>query len=111
MIEKTEKCVNGTSFSNVTFSASVNDLIEIFGEPTIQNNTGCDKTNFDWSLQTSSGDVFTIYDWKEYRKLNLDEIIEWHIGSFTRNTANEAKSQILETFNLKILNKGITDIK
>lgn len=102
MIEKTEKSISGTSFYDVTFSASVNDLIKIFGEPTIQDNTGDYKSNFDWHLQTFGGDVFAVYDWKEYRKLNLDETIDWHIGSFSRDVAIEAKSQILDTFNLEI---------
>ena len=102
MIEKTEKSISGASFQDVTFSASVNDLIEMFGEPTIQDNTGDYKTNFDWHLQTFSGEVFTVYDWKEYRKLNLDETIEWHIGSFSKDVASEAKAQILDVFNLQI---------
>jgi hypothetical protein len=74
----------------------------VFGEPTIQNNTGEYKSNFDWHLQTINGDIFTVYDWKEYRKLSLDETIEWHIGSFSKNVAIEAKSQILDIFNLEI---------
>ena len=102
MIEKTEKNTSGTSGQDVTFSASVNDLIKIFGEPTIQDNTGDYKTNFDWHLQISSGDVFTVYDYKEYRKLNLDETIEWHVGAFSRDVASEAKAQILDSFNSEI---------
>ena len=102
MVEKTEKNTSGTSFHCVTFNANVNDLIKIFGEPTIQDNTGDYKTNFDWHLQTPSGDVFTVYDWKEYRKLNLDETIEWHIGAFSKDVSSEAKAQILDVFNLEI---------
>ena len=99
MIKKTEKNINGTSFSFVTFNASVNDLIRMFGEPTIEDNTGDDKCNFDWHLETGDGDVFTIYDWKEYRKLNINETIEWHIGSFSWEVADKARTQISEIFN------------
>jgi hypothetical protein len=101
MIKKTQKSTTGTSFHNVTFKANVNELIEMFGEPTVQNNTGKDKCNFDWSLETGNGNVFTIYDWKEYRKLHLDEIIKWHIGSHSRDIAEEAKSQIHIYLNLE----------
>jgi len=95
MIKKTKKSTDGTSFHIVTFKASVNDLIEVFGEPTIQDNTGDYKTNFGWHLETSNGNVFTVYDWKEYRKLDLGETIEWHIGTHSKDISNEAKLQII----------------
>jgi hypothetical protein len=94
-MKPTTKSTNGTSFHDVTFEASINQLIGIFGEPTIQDNTGRDKCNFDWSLQTFNGDVFTVYDWKEYRKLEMDEIIEWHIGAFSQSISLNAKEEVM----------------
>jgi hypothetical protein len=38
--------------------------------------------------------VFTTYDWKEYRKLDLDEQIEWHIGSHSKSISNTALEEI-----------------
>lgn len=95
MAKKTNLSTDGTSFQNVTFKASVNQLINVFGEPTIQDNTGEDKTNFEWDMETDNGDVFSIYDWKEYRKLDLNEQIEWHIGSHSRNIAGDAQYEVL----------------
>jgi hypothetical protein len=94
-MKKTKKSTSGTSFHDVTFKASINQLIGIFGEPTIQDNTGEYKCNFDWHLQTFSGDVFTVYDWKEYRKLEMDEIIEWHIGAFSQLVSLNAKEEVI----------------
>ena len=92
---KTIKSISGTSFYDVTFKASVNKLISIIGEPTIEDNTGEDKVNFDWYMETDEGDVFTIYDWKEYRELDLDETIEWHIGAKSRSVSTVAKVELL----------------
>ena len=94
-MEKTFKSTSGTSFQNVTFEASINQLIKILGEPTEEDNTGEDKVNFEWELQTSNGDVFTVYDWEEYRVLEMNEKIEWHIGSFNSSISSDAKNEIL----------------
>jgi hypothetical protein len=93
MAKKTYKNVTGTSFHDVTFKATVNQLTKAFGEPD-DNNTGEDKVNFVWDMETDEGDVFTIYDWKHYRKLDLDEVIEWHIGSFSRMISWDALDEI-----------------
>ena len=94
MAKKTNSSTDGTSFQDVTFKASVNQLINAFGEPDYDGNTGDDKTNFEWEMETDEGDVFTAYDWKEYRKLDLDEQIEWHIGSHSKSVSNTALEEI-----------------
>ncbi len=94
MAKKTYKSTNGTSFFGTTIRASVNQLINAFGEPTIQDNTGEDKVNFEWDMETDEGDVFTIYDWKEHRKLDLDELIEWHIGAHSRMISWDAQDEL-----------------
>ena len=94
MAKKTNSSTNGTSFHDVTIKASVNQLINAFGEPDYDGNTGEDKVNFEWEMETEDGEVFTIYDWKHYRKLDLDEIIEWHIGSHSRMISWDALDEI-----------------
>ena len=94
-MKKTNQSTNGTSFQDVTFKASVQDLTRALGEPDYSSNTGEDKTNFEWDMETDNGDVFSIYDWKEYRKLDLNEQIEWHIGSHSRNIAGDAQYEVL----------------
>jgi hypothetical protein len=99
MCKKTNSSVNGTSFHDVTILANVQDLIKALGEPTIQDNTGEDKVNFEWDCETEEGDVFTIYDWKEYREINDIEVIEWHIGAHSKSVSNVAKMEIQKQLN------------
>jgi len=84
----------GTSFFGTTLKASVNELIQIFGEPTFEDNTGEDKVNFEWDIECQDGTVFTVYDWKEYRSIGLDEQIEWHIGGMSGADTEKAKREI-----------------
>jgi hypothetical protein len=95
MISNTFKmAATGTSFHDDTITASVNDLIQIVGEPVYDTNDGEDKVNFEWNLELGDGTVFTIYDWKEYRSLSRDEMIEWHIGGHSRISTIKACDEL-----------------
>ena len=95
-MKHTSKSANGTSFHNTTFSATVQDLRKALGIPRCEQNDGEDKTNFEWVLETEDGEVFTVYDWKEYRKLEEDEEIEWHIGGDSGRITEKALEEIEE---------------
>ena len=96
MIKLTNKTANGTSFHDTTIKTTVNKLIAAIGEPQWSDNTGEDKVNFDWACEIEEDDdVFTIYDWKEYRPIDLDEVIEFHIGGENRNVTEKAKEELL----------------
>ena len=95
MCKLTNSSTNGTSFQDVTFKASVQQLTNAFGDPAYECNTGEDKVNFEWDMETEEGDVFTIYDWKEYRKLDLDELIERHIGAHSKSVSNVAYAELI----------------
>ena len=47
-------------------------------------------------METNDGDVFTVYDWKEYRSLNENELIKWHIGGENRHVTERAAHEIRE---------------
>ena len=95
-MKATFKSANGTSFHSTTLSATVQDLRKILGIPRDEQNDGEDKTNFEWVLETDDGEVFTVYDWKEYRKLEEDEEIEWHIGGDSLRITEKALEEIEE---------------
>ena len=95
MAKKTYQDVNGTSFHGVVIRATVNQLTKAFGEPD-DNNTGEDKVNFVWDMETDEGEVFTIYDWKEYRPLQRDEYVTWHIGAKSKSVSNDAEREVLK---------------
>jgi hypothetical protein len=98
-MKKTEKSTNGTSFHDVKIITTVNELIRVLGEPTIQDNTGKNKVNFEWDCETEDGDVVTIYDWKEYRVLGLDEHIEFHLGGHDLIPTLDAKDELKALLN------------
>lgn len=93
-MKKTNKRISGTSFYYSTVIATVDQLIQVLGEPTDDLNTGQDKVNFEWEMELESGDVFTVYDYKEYRMIARDQMIEWHIGGFDVYVTNQAAREI-----------------
>ena len=95
-MKATSKNTSGTSFHDTTIKCSVATLRKVLGEPECEPNDGEDKINFEWVLETNDGDVFTVYDWKEYRSLNDNEMIEWHIGGYNQKSTEQAKSEIIE---------------
>lgn len=86
--------VNGTSFHDVTIKTSINQLTKVLGEPSIQDNTGEDKVNVEWEVITDDGTVGTIYDWKEYRRLGGDDLIEFHIGGHNKSDTLIIKNEL-----------------
>ena len=89
----------GTSFHGVTLTTTPQQLIDALGEPQYFSNDGSDKTNMDYSLETEDEIAFTIYDWKEYRPLQMDEKIKFHIGGFSYSQSVEAKNEVLRLIN------------
>ena len=71
---------SGTSFFDITVECTVNKLKDLFGEADEHIEDIDEKSQYNWNLQTDKGAFFCIYDWKEYRELDEDEIIEWHVG-------------------------------
>ena len=92
----TTKSANGTSFHGTTITTSVKKLRKVLGEPKYSANLGDDKVNFEWQAETESGDVFTVYDWKEYRKIRENQRVEFHIGGHTNNATVKALDEILQ---------------
>ena len=86
----------GTSFHDSVIKCSVETLRKVLGEPTYDDNRGDDKVNYEWEMETSTGEVFTVYDWKEYRSLDDTDVIEWHIGGNSKRVTEQAKKEIRE---------------
>ena len=74
-----------TSFHDNTVRASFNEINAVIANPPCnRSNNGQEKSNFEWNGLTIDGDVYSIYDWKEYRQITEDEQIDWHIGGHSR---------------------------
>ena len=103
-MRKTEKSTYYTSFHDTTIGTTVHTLRELLGKPEYEENIGEYKVNFEWVMETSDGDVFTVYDWKKYRPLDEHEIIEFHIGGKNKAVTEQAKNEIydaLESYSRK----------
>lgn len=93
-MRKTEK-VSSNSFHGDTVIATVKELTNILGSPSFSENLGDSKTNYEWMRETSqNGYPVYIYDWKEYRRINDDEMIEWHIATAEPSHSKEALNEI-----------------
>ena len=86
----------GTSFHHDIVFATPNELRHVLGEPTYEENTGKDKINMEWRMQMPDGNVFTVYDYKEYKPLHPNGQVEWHIGGHDRFTTHLAKQLLSE---------------
>lgn len=84
----------GGSFHNVTIEATPNEIISVLGKPDCEQNDGSDKCNFDWNGITEDGVGFTVYDWKEYRPLDMDELVRFHIGGKDYLETSDAKEEL-----------------
>lgn len=101
-MKKSDKSANGTSYHGVNIITTPNQLIRILGEPSYMDNTGMDKTNFDWICETDNGDVFTIYDWKEYAPLKYDVTYTFHIGGDNEKICQTAKFELQRALRLLV---------
>jgi len=89
-MKQTTNSTTGTSFHDTVITTTVNKLIKAIGKPYMHSNLGNDKINFEWKMELEDGTIFTVYDYKEYRKLDLDELIEFHIGGFDVQATEKA---------------------
>lgn len=105
-MKKTEKNVTGTSYYGYDLTATPAQLIKILGEPTYENNGCGDKVNMEWVCETTDGRIITIYDWKEYRQIQIDEPITWHLGGMQRIDTLVAKAELSHL----LLNRTINTI-
>lgn len=88
--------VNGSSFHSDIIFATPNELRHILGEPAYEQNDGEDKVNMEWYMQMPDGNMFTVYDYKEYKPLQPNDRVEWHIGGHDRFSTHLAKTLLEE---------------
>jgi hypothetical protein len=98
MLKKSESFGIGTSFHGITIRATANQLSEIVGEYS-KLKSGDGKVVFQWILENEDEEIITIYDWKMYREVGIDEEIEWNIGGHNKQSTEKAKEEILNLLN------------
>jgi hypothetical protein len=98
-MKKTEKSANGTSFHNTTIKTTINELTRVLGEPSYTGDFSEDKVTVEWVCERENGDVITIYDWKEYRWIDKNEKIEFHLGGHSQLITFNGKEDLVELLN------------
>lgn len=96
-MKATNNTPTGTSFYNVQITTTPLELkrvAERLDADYSENNTGEDKSNYDFTFETAEGDVFTIYDWKKGRTLRDNEQITFNIGSKDEMISHTAKQEL-----------------
>ena len=91
-----------SSFHDITINTSPSKLMALaikYGIEFQECNTGQDKTNFDFQFETEEGLYFTVYDWKEYRFVKIEEVIEFHIGTTGQQESWEAYDVLMDELN------------
>ena len=99
MAKLSNKSSIGTSFHHTTIRTTLSELRQVLGNPQIEGNDGEDKTNIDYVCENNLGDVFTIYDWKEYRPISENEVIEFHIGGKNKIITEQSKEELIKQIN------------
>lgn len=99
MIKPTKKDVFGTCFFGSTIITTPKDLKEKLFNPQFNCNFGYEKTNLEWACENEEGNVFTIYDWKEYRILEDTDTIEFHIGGYSKEITENAEQLLMQKLN------------
>lgn len=97
-MKTTTKSSEGTSFYGTEFSATVKEMKKVLGPPKYDWNTGRGKVNMKWEFETKSGNVFTLYDYDEYRILRGTHRIDWHIGAHSAAISLEALEELRDLF-------------
>ena len=82
-LSREESDILGTSLRGYLHNTKYSDLIEVFGEPTFNQESGDGKVHFEWVFDFN-GETFTLYDWKTYNiEYTMNELTTWNIGGKT----------------------------
>lgn len=102
MVKLTKKSTSGTSHFGVKLVTTPEMLTNLLGENTYGWNCGDDKVNMGWDCETKDGDVFTIYDYKTYKPLKMDDVVHWNIGGFSKETTEKGFIEITAMLSQKV---------
>lgn len=92
-----------TSFKGVYINTTLEELRRMFGENQFYDGED-EKVTHEWRINTETGGdvndgegiIITIYDWKEYREIKDDEILQWHVGGINVTKAEIKKFLLSE---------------
>jgi hypothetical protein len=75
------------------------ELELIFGmEPRRESGDG--KVTMFWTMENENEEVFTVYDWKYYRKIDMHETAIWNIGGHRKEATRQAREEIMQALEM-----------
>jgi hypothetical protein len=93
-MKKTTKDSKENKFYGAIIETTPNKLKKILGEPQFFCNNGRYKNNICYTCEINNGNIITIYDWKECRQIDMNEIIRFHIGGNNKEDTINAKTEL-----------------
>jgi len=100
-MKTTTKTTDGTSFHGSTITTTTSQITSILGPPSFIGHSIEDKVNLVWDCETDKGEIFTIYDWKEYKTIKPNDTITFHIGGFKSSVTEKVKWNLSLALNLE----------
>lgn len=85
--------VTGTSYQG-SIMTSLEHLKNVFGTVHYHDSDTDSKTRNEYLIEFDNGTVATIYDYKEYRAYHDDEILEFHVGGFSKAALSLVNSTV-----------------
>lgn len=95
--------VSGSHSSLYEIEATLAEILEVI-QPDYDGNDGQDKINYQFIGKTAFGNKFTLYDWKEYRQIEKDEPIRWHIGRWDSTDMKDVINTLEYIFQRYVIN-------
>ena len=96
-MKRSDKNANMTSFHGHDIMLTRHMIENKIGKPDYTGDKD-EKVQYEWNCETEDGDVFTIYDWKEYRDYNEYTPIVWHIGGHSKAVTEQALTELEQLF-------------
>jgi len=99
--------VDGSWNVGVLNDVSYAELIDVFGQPTYDTESGDSKVQMEWVIEVNDGGKvynLRIYDWKTYdRNYTKTKLKTWSIGGNDKANPYLLKSFLAETKQINIL--------
>lgn len=101
-MKKTNQSTSGTSYHGIEIKVNPDTIFEVLGEPSWVGRCSEEKVWFQWAMETETGHVFTVYDYKRPRNAWNMDTIRLHIGAHSKEVSIEAFLELNEAIEKEV---------
>lgn len=101
-MKKTQQSTNGTSYHGIQVKVKPSTIFKVLGDASWTGGCSEDKSWFTWDMETETGKVFTLYDWKMPRSAWNRDTIDLHIGAHSKEVSIEAFLELNEAIEKEV---------